>query len=75
MINIRTARRWAAALGIGLALAATGVSAAVASPLDQERSIEWRTGIDGYTTSFVGEYFDSNGFAAKGYAGTLTTDR
>jgi hypothetical protein len=56
MINIRTARRGVVVLALGLALAATG-SAAVAAPRDPERTIEWRIGLDGYTTSFVGEYF------------------
>jgi hypothetical protein len=60
MINIRTARRGAVVLALGLALAASG-SAAVAAPRDNEPTIEWRTGIDGYATSFVGEYFGGKG--------------
>jgi hypothetical protein len=75
MINIRTARRCAVVIGVGLALAATCVNDAVATPLNRERTVEWRTGIDGYTTSFVGEYFGGKGFAAEDYPSTLPTDQ
>ena len=61
MINIRTARRGAVVIAVGLALAASGVSAAVAAPPNPGPTVEWRTGVDGYTTSFVGEYFGGPG--------------
>ena len=63
MINKSLARA-AGALCAALVLATTGVSAAVASPPNPERTVVWRTGIDGYTASFVGEYFGGKGLAA-----------
>ena len=68
MINIRTARRGAIVIAVGLALAASGISAAVAAPPNPAPTIEWRTGVDGYTTSSVGEYFGGKAFAAQGDA-------
>jgi hypothetical protein len=61
MINNLRARSAVVVLGVGLALAATGVGSAVAGLPIKHPTIQWRTDVDGYASSFVGEYFGGKG--------------